>query len=190
MKMRPARVLLSLACALLLPCFEVSAQSAAKRGAARPPANPVTERFRAEKLAEIDAAIAQNISSNRLPGGVLWLERDGAAYHRAYGQRAVFPKREQMTEDTIFDAASLTKVIATAPSIMILAERGKLRLDDSVAKFIPDFATNNKGAITIQHLLTHTSGLRPGISPGKTRRRISERFAPWFKPPALNPAAC
>lgn len=163
--MRPARVLLSITCAVLVPCTLLLAQNSSKRSASRAAAAPPTaaNRFHAEKLSEIDAVIAQNISSNRLPGGVLWLERERSFYHRAYGDRTVFPKRESMTEDTIFDAASLTKVIATAPSIMILAERGALNLDNPVSKFIPDFATNNKSSITIRHLLTHTSGLRPGI---------------------------
>ena len=69
-----------------------------------------------------------------------------------------------MTADTIFDAASLTKVIATAPAIALLIEQGKLGLDDRVEKWIPDFKKNGKGAVTIRHLLTHTSGLRPGLS--------------------------
>jgi len=69
-----------------------------------------------------------------------------------------------MTDDTIFDSASLTKVIATAPAIMLLAERDKLRLDDKVDHWITNFKAHGKGAVTIRHLLTHTSGLRPGLS--------------------------
>jgi uncharacterized protein YbbC (DUF1343 family)/CubicO group peptidase (beta-lactamase class C family) len=125
----------------------------------------VAEReFYPEKLMEMDLAVNQSISSNRLPGGVLWLERRGQSYHRAYGNRAVFPEIEPMTEDTIFDAASLTKVVATAPSIMILADRGSLNIDTPVLRYIPEFASNGKETITVRHLLTHTSGLRPGIS--------------------------
>ena len=66
-----------------------------------------------------------------------------------------------MTADTIFDLASLTKVIATAPSVMKLVEAGKLRLDDPVARYLPEFAPNGKDQITIRMLLTHTSGLAP-----------------------------
>ena len=157
MKIRAARVLLLLTLFTLLSSPHTAAQSRRNASASAP------NRFHSEKLAELDAAIAQNISSNRLPGGVLWLEHEGSIYRRAYGHRALQPKREAMTEDTIFDAASLTKVIVTAPSIMILAERGQLKLDEPVATYLPDFATNNKSAITIRHLLTHTSGLRPGI---------------------------
>lgn len=114
----------------------------------------------------MDEAILQNISSNRLPGGVLWLERGGTTYHRAYGRRAVYPTDEPMTEDTIFDAASLTKVVATTPSIMLLAERRRLEIDDPVAMHLPEFSSQGKGNITLRHLLTHTSGLRAGI-PGR-----------------------
>src|SRR4051812_11217054 len=121
------------------------------------------EQFFPEKLAEMDRVIAANISSNRLPGGVLWLERKGAAYHKAYGERAVIPKHEAMTEDTIFDAASLTKVIATTSSILLLAQEGQVQIDAPVATYIPEFAANGKERVTLRHLLTHTSGLRPDI---------------------------
>lgn len=152
MKMTPARVLLS-AFAVALLAFGPSL--------AQLPATP--SGFHSEKLAELDTVILQNISSNRLPGGVLWLEHNGEIYRRSYGQRAVIPKREAMTDDTIFDAASLTKVVATAPAIMILVDRGLLQLDAPVAKYIPEFAQNGKGEITVRQLLTHTSGLRSGI---------------------------
>src|SRR2546422_4565931 len=82
--------------------------------------------FKAAKLAEMDAAITNAIAEHKLPGGVLWLERRGQIYHRAYGYRALEPKREPMTEDTLFDMASLTKVMATAPALMLLIERGQI----------------------------------------------------------------
>ena len=68
-----------------------------------------------------------------------------------------------MTEDTIFDLASLTKVVATTTSVMRLLEEGHIRLTDPVAQFIPEFARYGKGGITVRHLLTHTSGLRPDL---------------------------
>src|SRR2546426_3154835 len=76
---------------------------------------PAAERLDTTKLAQMDAAIHQAIAKKKLPGGVLWLEHKEAKYHHAFGQRAVLPKTEDMTEDTIFDAASLTKVLATTP---------------------------------------------------------------------------
>lgn len=125
---------------------------------------PLEQVFFTEKLAAMDAVVAGNISSNRLPGGVLWFERGGAIYSKAFGKRSVLPAEEPMTEDTIFDAASLTKVIATAPSIMLLVERKKMELDAPVKTYLPQFAGTDRDAITVRHLLTHTSGLRAGIS--------------------------
>ena len=108
----------------------------------------------------VDAAIVQN----ELPGAVVLVGRDDAVvYHHAFGQRAVQPAREPMTEDTIFDLASLTKVVATTTSVMQLVERGSLRLNDRVTQFIPEFGKNDKNPITIRHLLTHTSGLAPDL---------------------------
>lgn len=131
---------------------------------ALPLATSHTNVFRADKLAAMDSAILKAIEAKQLPGGVLWLESSNDSYHRAYGLRAVEPEPETMTEDTIFDAASLTKVLATTPSIMLLLERGKLRLDAPAHDYLPEFVGNGKDAITLRHLLTHTSGLRPGLS--------------------------
>jgi uncharacterized protein YbbC (DUF1343 family)/CubicO group peptidase (beta-lactamase class C family) len=122
--------------------------------------------FQTDKLAEIDQAIRQTIATNNTPGAVFWLEHEGVAYHRAYGRRAIVPQSEPATEDTIYDVASLTKVMATTPSIMLLLERGLLKLDAPVEQYIPEFTGSGKQAITIRHLLTHTSGLRPGLGGG------------------------
>jgi CubicO group peptidase (beta-lactamase class C family) len=121
------------------------------------------EVFRANKLAEMDAAILSAIASNKCPGGVLWVERNGTAYHKAFGSRALVPAREPMTEDTIFDVASLTKVVATTPAVMLLVERGQLKLDAPVQTYIPEFTGDGREAITVRELLTHTSGLPPDI---------------------------
>src|SRR4051812_43503575 len=130
-------------------------------------ATPVAARptqLRADKLAAMDATIAEAIAARKTPGGVLWFERDGEAYHKAYGNRALVPAVEGATEDTIYDAASLTKVIATTTSIMQLVERGKIELDAPVARYLPWFAANGKGEVTVRHLLTHVSGLREDLT--------------------------
>ena len=114
------------------------------------------------KLADMDRAIEQALENKRMPGGVLWVEHSGDIYRKAYGKRALVPSEEKMTEDTIFDAASLTKVVATTPAVMLLVERGKIRLDDLVTRYIPNLHPD-AAEITVLHLLTHTSGLRPGI---------------------------
>jgi len=122
--------------------------------------------FRSDKLAEMDAAIAAAVAAHSCPGGVLWFERGGVRYHKAYGKRALVPIEEGMTENTIFDAASLTKVVATTPAVMLLVERGRVSLDAPVARYLPEFTGDGREKVTVRHLLTHTSGLRPGISAG------------------------
>src|SRR5262249_31053742 len=117
--------------------------------------------FRSERLADIDQAITNAIRDSDTPGAVLWIERNGATYHKAFGKRAVVPTHEPMEENTIFDAASLTKVIATTPAIVLLMERGKLKLEDPVRKHLPEF--QGPETISLRHLLTHTSGLRSGL---------------------------
>lgn len=119
----------------------------------------VAGNFRAEKLAEMDAAILGAIASNKIPGGVLWLEHKGESYHKAFGSCALVPEREVMTEDTIFDAASLTKVVACAPAVMLLVERGQVKLDEPVKTYIPEFIGGDRDVITVRQLLTHISGL-------------------------------
>src|SRR4051794_28888904 len=116
------------------------------------------------EFARIEPVVNAAIARHELPGAVVVIGRgDQILYHRAFGQRAVAPTAEPMTEDTIFDLASLTKVVATTTSVMQLVERGLVRLNDPVAKFIPEFARYGKAAITIRNLLTHTSGLRPDL---------------------------
>jgi uncharacterized protein YbbC (DUF1343 family)/CubicO group peptidase (beta-lactamase class C family) len=119
--------------------------------------------FRPDKLQEMDAAINQAIAGEKCPGGVLWVEHKGASYHKAYGHRALVPAIEPMTEDTIFDAASLTKVVACTPAMMLLIERGKVKLDDTVQTYIPEFKGGGKETITVRQLMTHISGLRGDI---------------------------
>src|SRR6202049_3639051 len=112
---------------------------------------------------QLDSAIEQAIREDRIPGAVLILGHDGTVVHRkAYGRRAVAPRSEAMTVDTIFDCASLTKVIATTSSLMKLFEQGKLRLDDRVTEYLPEFQ-DGKSEITIRNLMTHFSGLRPDL---------------------------
>jgi uncharacterized protein YbbC (DUF1343 family)/CubicO group peptidase (beta-lactamase class C family) len=118
----------------------------------------------AVRLTAVDAVIEQAIHENQIPGAVLLVGHDGQViYRKAYGSRALEPRREPMTLDTIFDLASLTKVILTTPAVMQLVERGKVRLNDPVAKYLPEFAQNGKEDITVRQLLTHYSGLEPDL---------------------------
>ena len=90
------------------------------------------------RLAQMDGVIQAEIANKKLPGAVVLVGRKGRIFGVRLTARAVEPVREPMTADTIFDAASLTKVVATATSIMILVERGKLRLSDPVSLHIPE----------------------------------------------------
>jgi uncharacterized protein YbbC (DUF1343 family)/CubicO group peptidase (beta-lactamase class C family) len=120
--------------------------------------------FDAARLARIDAVVNEAIAAHQLPGAVVVVGRgDVIALRKAYGNRAIVPAAEPMTLDTIFDLASLTKVVATAPAVMMLVEDGRIRLTDPVATFIPEFAKYGKDRVTIRDLLTHMSGLRPDL---------------------------
>ncbi|HEU0176747.1 MAG TPA: exo-beta-N-acetylmuramidase NamZ domain-containing protein [Blastocatellia bacterium] len=113
-------------------------------------------------LAHLDEIIDAEIAKKQLPGAVVIVGRKGkVVWRRAYGNRAIEPAPEQMTIDTIFDLASLTKVVATATSMMILVERGLVRLGDPVSRYIPEFGEMGKKNITVEQLLTHRSGLMP-----------------------------
>lgn len=116
------------------------------------------------RLSSVDEVIDHAISEGTVPGAVLLVGHNGRViYRKAYGHRALDPRREPMTLDTIFDLASLTKVIATTTAVMQLVERGKMRFNDPVAKYLPEFAQNGKQDITIRQLLTHYSGLPPDL---------------------------
>ncbi len=112
----------------------------------------------------LDDAINQAIEQNKLPGAVLIVGHEGRiVYEKAYGKRALVPAPEAMTEDTIFDIASLTKIVATTSSLMKLFEQGKFRLNDKITEYIPEFQ-GGKSEITIRNLLTHFSGLAPDVA--------------------------
>ncbi len=105
------------------------------------------------------------LAEQKLPGAVVVVgRRDGVVFRRAYGRRAIIPAPLPMTEDTIFDLASLTKPMVTASLIQYLIEAGRLNLDDRVSKHVPEFASRGKKAITVRQLLTHTGGL-PIVNP-------------------------
>ena len=127
-----------------------------------PIVKPESVSLSSARLAQMDAVIAEGIANKKLPGAVVLVGRKGrVVWRKAYGARTLEPAREVMTPDTIFDLASLTKVVATATSIMILVERGKLRLSDPVSTHIPELKGEGRDRITIEQLLTHVSGYAP-----------------------------
>jgi uncharacterized protein YbbC (DUF1343 family)/CubicO group peptidase (beta-lactamase class C family) len=115
-------------------------------------------------FSRIDALVQEAIAAKQTPGAVVVVgQGERTLYEKAFGSRAVAPAVEPMSVDTVFDVASLTKVVATTTAVMTLIEDGRLRLNDPVASHIPGFERYGKGNITIRHLLTHVSGLRPDV---------------------------
>ncbi|MES2596117.1 MAG: exo-beta-N-acetylmuramidase NamZ domain-containing protein [Verrucomicrobiota bacterium] len=114
-------------------------------------------------LKGMDELIAKAVAKKNPNGAVVWLEHRGQTQTLVKGARALVPVREEMTADTIFDAASLTKVVATLPSVMILADQGKIDIEAPVSRYLKEFVGEGRELICVRHLLTHTSGLKPGI---------------------------
>jgi uncharacterized protein YbbC (DUF1343 family)/CubicO group peptidase (beta-lactamase class C family) len=113
--------------------------------------------------AALDEVINQAIEQGRMPGAVLLVGHEGkVVYRKAYGKRALVPRPETMTLDTVFDCASLTKVVATTSSLMKLFEEGRFRLSDKITDYIPEFQ-GGKSEITLRQLFTHFSGLQPDV---------------------------
>ncbi|MBL9008478.1 MAG: beta-lactamase family protein [Myxococcales bacterium] len=156
-----------------------------------PYAEPARVGMDAEVLTRIDDVMREAISAHETPGGVVLITRRGhIVFAKAYGRRALEPHRERATLDTLYDLASLTKVVATTPAVLRLVEQGRLRLTDRVSVYLPEWrhgvervgpnkraevsarhgcstedrnadknAHGDPEAITLRHLLTHTSGL-------------------------------
>lgn len=148
------------------------------------------EAFHSDKLAALDAEIARAVKDGLLVGASLWLEHRGQSHHRAFGHRALQPAMEAMTEDTVFDLASVTKAVAAASAAMLCVERGMLQLDEPVSKHLPEFTGDGREKITPRHLLLHSSGLQVNLNGTKPpfSRTPAEAYAqacrerPRFEP--------
>jgi len=159
---------------LLLP----SALSAAAAKPARAP----------NRLAVVDSIVQEAIHAGQIPGAVVLVWHNGQVlYRKAFGYRALEPRRELMTVDTVFDLASLTKVVATTTAVMQLVEKGEVRLNDPVAKYIPEFAQNGKEDITVRGLLTHYSGLEPDLDLTHVWQGRDTAFSMAFAEKPVNP---
>ncbi|MFO1486304.1 MAG: serine hydrolase [Verrucomicrobiaceae bacterium] len=134
--------------------------------------------FEEDKLAGLDSAVTQAISNSNIVGAALWMERNGVSYHKAFGNRALKPGVEPMTEDTIFDVASVTKVVATASAAMLCVERGLMQLDDPVSSHLPEFTGEGREKITVKHLLLHSSGLQVNLN--GTKQPFSHTLAEGY----------
>jgi CubicO group peptidase (beta-lactamase class C family) len=117
------------------------------------------------KLARVDRVLDKAIEKAEIPGAVVLarMRREGELLEHlsVRGQAVLRPERIAMTRETIFDLASLTKPLATTTALLWLVADGAVSLDDPVAKHLPLFAERDKDAVTVRHLLTHSSGLKP-----------------------------
>ncbi|MEZ4295040.1 MAG: serine hydrolase domain-containing protein [Polyangiaceae bacterium] len=130
--------------------------------------------------AKLDAAVQGAIARGEIPGAVaMVVAGDRVVHHRAYGLRSKEPVQNVMRQTTVFDLASLTKPVATALSIGLLVERGKLRFSDPAARYLKDFGGDGREAVTIAHLLLHTSGLpADNALSEEAHRRPASRLPP------------
>src|ERR1039457_4558626 len=158
LRLRPAIALL-LFCLVLTSSIPLLAQKASA-----PAVTPSTTANEQDRFAPLDALLKDAVEKGRAPGAVLLVGHNGTfVYRKAYGYRSLDPSKEPMTVDTIFDMASVTKVMATTSCVMRLVQLGQVKLNDPVAKYIPEFAQNGKEDNTVRQLLTHYSGLRADI---------------------------
>jgi len=127
--------------------------------AAPPSAPPAVE------IPEIEAIVTKAVRAGRTPGAVVIVgRRDGVVFRSAYGRRAIIPQREEMTADTIFDLASLTKPLVVGSLIQWLVQEGRLDIHRHVVDYLPEFGVREKYLVTVEQLLLHTSGLPPSNS--------------------------
>lgn len=159
----PAWVAFCLGIILGLYCIEGLCGTGAPAAADVPPvpqAEPTSVGMEPGVLASIDAAVDQALRQGKLPGCVVAIGRHGKlAVFKAYGNRRLQPAAEPMTLDTVFDLASLTKPVATATSVLVLAEEGRIGLGEPVARYLPEFARKGKESITVRELLVHQGGM-------------------------------
>src|SRR5262245_14741297 len=119
----------------------------------------------------IDAAVRDAVTAGDLPGGVVLVGRgDRILYRKAFGSRALVPAVEPATIDTVFDIASLTKVVATAPAVLALWEKGRIELDAPIGRYLSEFAGPRHREVTVRRVLIHSAGF-PDLPPAQSAAR-------------------
>ncbi len=149
---------------IVLTLFSIEAISTATEVRKKPPTAALHVPKSPPGLAAIAPLIGEAIRAGKAPGAVALVGHQGrVVYRRAFGYRALVPRKLPMSVATVFDLASLTKVVATTTAVMQLVEQGKIRLEQPVADYWPEFKANGKDDITVRELMTHYSGLRPDL---------------------------
>jgi CubicO group peptidase (beta-lactamase class C family) len=150
-------------------------------GQTLPQAKPEDVGMSAKHLASLDEIVGDAVARKDFPGAVLLVARRGkVVYRKAFGVSQIVPESRPLTADMIFDLASVTKPVATATSVMILVEQGKVRLWDRVKEYVPEFSTwyGEKGIAgeeaRLWHLLTHTSGLPPYMDAKEAAKKLGD----------------
>ncbi len=145
-------------------------------GKGLPPSAPRAVGMSPDRLATVDRVIQRGITAGAYPGASVVIGRKGfAVWQKGYGRLAWSPASSRVDpEQAIYDLASLTKVVATTTAAMILHDEGKLDLKAPVQRYLPEFTGEMKEQVTIEHLLTHRSGLPPGRQLWKTARSPDE----------------
>ena len=158
-----------------------AAGAASLSGASLPAAKPETVGMSSSGLALLDGLVNEAVARKDFPGAVLLVAHKGkVVYRKAFGVSQWVPDTRPLTPDMIFDLASVTKPVATATSVMILVERGRLRLWDRVRLFVPEFTTwyGEKGRpgeeARLYNLLTHTSGLPPYTDAKEAAKKLGD----------------
>lgn len=153
----------------------------AASGQSLPAAKPEDVGMSAKQLSYLDEIVGAAVVRKDFPGAVLLVARKGkVVFRKAYGDSQRVPEARPMAADMIFDLASVTKPVATATSVMILVERGQVRLWDRVKLYVPEFSTyyGEKGIAgeeaRLWHLLTHTSGLPPYTDAKEAAKKLGD----------------
>jgi CubicO group peptidase (beta-lactamase class C family) len=148
---------------VLLP-FLASVLIAPHHGDGLRPRSPAEVGMSPERLEIVDRVVQRGISAGGFPGAAVIIGRHGSiVYERAFGSLSwPITSRAVSTDETIYDLASLTKVVGTTTAAMVLYDEGRLDLDAPVSRYIPEFSGGMKDLVTVRHLLTHQSGLPPG----------------------------
>ena len=162
--------------------FSTVALAAIAHGDGLPAASPTSVGMSAERLAKIDHVIERGIKAGGYPGASVVVGRRGAAvWEKGFGHLGWNPSDPRVTANTIYDVASLTKVVGTTTAVMLLYDDEKIQLDEPVKTYLPEFAGGNKDLVTVRMLLEHRSGLPAGrelwrvaSSPADARRAVLE----------------